>query len=72
MITYNYLNTSFFNLINSKRIELAKNHLATNNINLGIEEIGYEVGFNSKTAFYRAFNKFVNKSPSAYLKSIEE
>ncbi|MFC2137941.1 helix-turn-helix domain-containing protein [Bacteroidota bacterium] len=35
-----------------------------------IEIIAYEVGFNSKSAFYRAFNKYIKQSPSEFINSI--
>ncbi|MBN2611176.1 MAG: AraC family transcriptional regulator [Bacteroidales bacterium] len=63
----NYLNTNFYNLINSKRIELAKEKMDIRGINSEIEVIGFESGFNSKSAFYRAFKRYVNLSPSEYI-----
>ena len=65
-----YLNTNFYNLINSKRIELATQKMKTRGAKSEIEIIGYEVGFNSKSAFYRAFNKYVQKSPSEFINSL--
>lgn len=62
-----YLHTNFYNLINSKRIELAKEMLIKAGRKAEIEVIGYEVGFNSKSAFYRSFKKYVNCSPSEFL-----
>ncbi len=62
-----YLNTNFYNLINSRRIELAKEKMKTRGKDSEIEVIGYESGFNSKSAFYRAFSKYVQMSPSEYI-----
>ena len=66
----NYLNSNFFNLINSYRIEQAKEKMRKAGTNAEIEVIGFEVGFNSKSAFYRAFNKFVRQSPSQFIESL--
>ncbi len=62
-----YLNSNFFNLINSKRIELAREIMKQRGDKSEIEVIGFEVGFNSKSAFYRAFNKYVHQSPSEFI-----
>ena len=62
-----HLNTNFFNLINSKRIELAKEEMKKKGEKAEIEVIGYQVGFNSKSAFYRAFNRYVQQSPSQFI-----
>ena len=35
-----------------------------------IEVIAYEVGFNSKSAFYRAFNKYSRQSPTDFINSL--
>ncbi len=65
------LGTNFFNLINSKRIELAKEIFDKRRSSSEIEVIAYEVGFNSKSAFYRAFHKFTSQSPSDYIDSLQ-
>lgn len=58
----------FFDFINSFRIEAAKEALKeTDN---SILEILYQVGFNSKSAFNRAFMKHAGTTPSNYRKSI--
>ncbi len=64
------LNKTFFDLINSYRIEEAKKQLL-NSSKLGknILEIAYDVGFNSQAAFYRAFKKNTGISPSKFKKS---
>ena len=66
-----YLKTNFYNLINSKRIELARHEMKQKGDKSEIEVIGYQVGFNSKSAFYRAFNKYVQQSPSDYIQSLK-
>jgi len=65
-----YLKSNFFNFINSKRIELAKKKMKMRGSRSEIENIGFEVGFNSKSAFYRAFNKYVQQSPKDYIREI--
>ena len=64
-----HLDSNFFNLINSKRIELAKEKMRQRGERSEIEVIGFEVGFNSKSAFYRAFNKFVQQSPFEFIRN---
>jgi AraC-like DNA-binding protein len=63
---------NFFNLINSYRIREAKYLLESNIPKTGatIEQIGYEVGFQTKSTFYNAFKTHVGASPTNYLKSI--
>ena len=65
------LNQSFFDYINKHRIEEFKIQcLNKNNKHLSIMGIAYECGFNSKAAFYRAFNKFEGTSPTAYISKV--
>lgn len=61
------MNVSDF--INSLKIEKAKTLLSsTSNKEKTIIEIAYEVGFNSKATFNRAFAKFTGVSPTQYRK----
>ena len=63
------LGQNYPSLINTYRIREAQrliSHQETDH--LTIEAIGYEVGFNSKSAFYAAFKKQTGMSPSAYRK----
>ena len=65
------LNQSFFDYINKQRIEEFKIQcLNKNKKHLSIMGIAYECGFNSKAAFYRAFNKFEGSSPTAYISKV--
>lgn len=60
-------NYSFSDYINSLRVEKAKKCLIQKKYsNYTIVAIGLECGFNSKTTFYNAFNKFVKMSPTQY------
>jgi len=54
---------SFFDLINELRIESAEDRLKNFSEKDTIENIAYEVGFNSRAAFYRAFRKYTGKTP---------
>lgn len=59
--------TSFIDLINSHRIERAKELLIHPAYQyFTIIAIANEVGFKSKSAFYNAFKKFTKMTPSAY------
>lgn len=65
------LNQNFFDYINKQRIEEFKIQcLNKDKKHLSIMGIAYECGFNSKAAFYRAFNKFEGTSPTAYISKV--
>jgi AraC-like DNA-binding protein len=67
------LNQNFFDYINKYRIEDFKiKCLNKENDHLSIMGIAYECGFNSKAAFYRAFNKFEGISPTAYISKVSQ
>ena len=68
-----HLKRNFFELINYYRIKEAQEMLKdTKKNNRSILEVGYEVGFNSKTAFNRAFKQFAKVAPSVYKKKYVE
>jgi len=61
------LGKSFFDLINSYRIEEAKRILREfGDPKLTVLEVMYEVGFNSKSSFNTAFKKYTGSTPTAY------
>ena len=61
------LGKSFFDLINSYRIEEAKRILReSTDSKLTVLEVMYEVGFNSKSSFNTAFKKYTGSTPTAY------
>ena len=60
--------TNFSDFINDLRIEEAKRLLKGDN-NLNVLEILYEVGFNSKSAFYEHFKKKTGLTPNQFKKS---
>lgn len=64
------LQKNFFDFINEYRIDEAKNILArTDKKTTSITSVAYDSGFNSKSAFYTAFKKHVEMTPSEYRKS---
>ncbi len=56
---------SFTEFINQYRIEEAKQLIRTNSL-YTIEAIGNQSGFNSKSAFYKAFKKVTGTTPAKY------
>jgi len=63
------LGQNFATFINSYRIQEAQRLLLSKeHTHLSIEAIGYEVGFNSKSAFYTAFKKQLRMTPVAFRK----
>lgn len=61
------LQSNFSSFINSYRIKTAKQFLRSDAYtHLTVEAIGYEVGFNSKSAFYAAFKKLTGLTPVTY------
>ncbi len=69
LINHN-LNQHFFDFINQFRIQKAQNILLNpKNNQLTIQQIMYDVGFNSKSSFYTAFKKQTGVTPSEYKKN---
>lgn len=64
------LNKNFSSFINEYRINEAKRIMISEG-NLKIEVIAEICGFNSNSAFYSAFKKFTNTTPSKFLNSSE-
>jgi YesN/AraC family two-component response regulator len=66
-------NLHFQDFINLKRIEYLKEHI--NDIGwkkLTLEGICWEIGFSSRTTFFRAFIKFTGNSPSEYFNTLKK
>ncbi|HEX8576281.1 MAG TPA: helix-turn-helix domain-containing protein [Flavobacterium sp.] len=60
-------NENFYQFINRYRIEEAKKLILDENTNyLSFQEIAFEVGFNSKSAFNVTFKKSIGQTPSEY------
>ncbi|PRX56949.1 helix-turn-helix domain-containing protein [Flagellimonas meridianipacifica] len=65
------MKTSFYTLINSKRVEHAMAKLKiSDKMNYTLEGIGYESGFNSKSSFFHNFKKVTGKTPKQYFSEI--
>ncbi|MDH7444223.1 helix-turn-helix domain-containing protein [Aquimarina sp. 2201CG14-23] len=62
---------SFSDYLNGKRIEEAQKMIRSK-VNYSFEAIGYDCGFNSKSAFYTAFKKHTGTTPLKYRKSITD
>ncbi len=66
-----HFNINFFELINKFRIDEAKKILKSDpNKNLNIIDIAYDIGFNNKVTFNKAFKKETNLTPTQYLKNL--
>jgi len=64
-----YLNTNFFDFINSYRIEEIKQKLLDPQYqHFSILGIAMECGFNNKTSFNRVFKKLTGETPTSYIK----
>ena len=71
--TKSLYNKSFPEVINSFRINTLKEKLSQPEFaNEKIEDLAYDVGFNTASTFYNAFKKETNMSPRAYQKEIQE
>ncbi len=62
-----HFNLSFFDFVNKYRVKEAKNLLMGNGENrLTMTQIAYDVGFNNRASFYKAFKKFTDVNPTVY------
>ncbi len=59
------MDKGFSQFLNEYRINEACDIIKMNN-DLGYEAIGYEVGYNSKSTFYKAFNKITGTTPAKF------
>ncbi|WP_103068247.1 helix-turn-helix domain-containing protein [Aquimarina sediminis] len=64
---------NFKSFVNNYRIEKSKDLIKNNSIReFSIEGIGNEVGFKSKSAFYKEFKRRTNSTPLQYYKSLSK
>ncbi|MEO9482661.1 MAG: helix-turn-helix domain-containing protein [Ekhidna sp.] len=63
-----YLKTTFFDLINTYRVNEAKKRIL-DNPEYTLLQIAFDSGFNNKTSFVNAFKKFEGTTPSRYMKN---
>jgi AraC-like DNA-binding protein len=64
---------NFFDFINYYRIEEFKQRMdAPRSKNYTLLSLAFEVGFNSKTAFNRAFKKLTNQTPKEYFNMVSD
>lgn len=66
LINENYA-LNFNELINQLRINEAKTIINSNNGELKIIDIAYQVGFNSKSTFNMAFKRYTGETPSMFI-----
>lgn len=65
------METTFYDLVNIKRVEYAMLRIKRGDMgNLTLEGLGYECGFNSKSAFFHHFKKNTGKTPGQFKKEI--
>jgi len=62
-----FMDTTFFDLINKYRVMEAKK-LIDSNPQYTLLQIAYDSGFNNKTSFVNSFKKFEGRTPSSFLK----
>ncbi len=63
------LHRNFIELVNHYRIREARQILAAPDKQQSILEVSYQIGFNSKSAFNRAFKFFSGMTPSEFIRS---
>jgi AraC-like DNA-binding protein len=69
----NCFNENFYTFINRYRVEECKRMLESNQYNhLSILGIGYEAGFNSKTAFNTTFKKITGVTPKEFKAKVDK
>jgi len=61
---------SFTNIINEYRINEAQNLLIKQNKKYTIDSIGKQVGFKSKSVFYKSFKGITGLTPNEYIKTL--
>lgn len=65
-----YANTNFYNYINTFRMDEATKILSDISYDAPLRSLAEELGYNSQSAFYRAFQKEIGCSPSRYREEV--
>lgn len=61
------MGTTFYDIVNAKRIQHAMRKISDkSNNNITLEAIGYDIGYNSKSSFFHHFKKYTGKTPRQY------
>lgn len=61
------METTFYDLVNAKRIQYAISRMREQSeSNITLEALGYESGYNSKSSFFHHFKKHTGKTPRQY------
>ncbi|MNR30850.1 DNA-binding transcriptional activator FeaR [compost metagenome] len=64
------LGQSFYQYVNQARLQHLLQLLQTAVLPVRIDELAFNAGFNSLSAFYRCFRQHTGLSPKAYLKQL--
>ena len=73
LILNKYCGKNFYELVNNHRVEASIKMLDDrSHDHMNLLSIGYEVGFNSKASFYRAFKQKTGTTPKAYRDSVKD
>lgn len=65
------LDRTFYDLVNTKRIDHVISKMTDGDQNLSILELGFDAGFNSVSGFYNAFKKQTGMTPAQYQRSLK-
>ena len=65
------LSRTFYDLVNTRRVDHVIEKMSSNDQNLSILELGFDAGFNSVSGFYNAFKKQTGKTPAQYMRSLQ-
>ena len=61
------MGTTFYDIVNAKRVQHAMQLIQDQrDLNITLEALGYECGFNTKSAFYHHFKNFTGKTPGQF------
>ena len=65
------LDRTFYDLVNTKRVDHVISKMTDGNQNLSILELGFDAGFNSVSGFYNAFKKQTGITPAQYQRNLK-